>query len=222
MKIDQIIRSNRKTIALIVQKDGSLVVRAPLRTSRSKIESLVKQKEGWIRAKQEQARQIRQEIPTKHFSNGEMFLYLGQEYPLEILENPPHPLTLDGKFYLARSAQPGAAAVFERWYRAQARQVLTERVDRQAKQYGLKYRSVRITGARTRWGSCGAEGDLNFTWRLVKAPLEVIDYVVAHELAHLVERNHSSRFWEEMAWMMPNYKQQVAWLKNNSNRLSVI
>jgi predicted metal-dependent hydrolase len=90
-----------------------------------------------------------------------------------------------------------------------------------AAQYGLRYEKIRITSAQTRWGSCSPKGTLSFTWRLVMAPLEVIDYVVIHELAHLRVKNHSKTFWAEVESMLPDYTRHVAWLRKNGKFLTL-
>ncbi len=213
MKIDQIIRTRRKTFALIVQRDGSLVVRAPLRASNRQIQELVQKKEKWIMDKQEAARRTYAKTQPKEFVEGEEFLYLGKPYKLAIVDGNQPPLTLGDRFYLAKSALPHAAVLFKTWYTQQARQVISERVAWYAAQNGFIYQRVNITGARTRWGSCGPRGSLNFSWRLVMAPLRVIDYVVIHELAHLKQKNHSKAYWEEVKRLMPDYQQQINWLK---------
>jgi predicted metal-dependent hydrolase len=128
---------------------------------------------------------------------------------------------LDGCFYLSRHRLPEAPAVFEAWYRAQARRLISERVKHYAARNGFAYKRVSITRAKTRWGSCGSGGTLNFSWRLVLAPLEIIDYVVVHELAHLEVKNHSSVFWEKVEALMPDYKERRKWLKDNGQALSL-
>jgi len=215
MKIDQIVRTRRKTIALIVQRDGSLVVRAPLRASDKQISELVQKKEKWIVAKQDAAWRTYAEIRSREYVNGEGFLYLGKTYKLAIVDDNQPLLAFGDQFYLAKSALPHAAAVFKTWYRQQARQVISERVTWYAAQNGFVYQRVNITSARTRWGSCGGRGSLNFTWRLVMAPLQVIDYVVVHELAHLKQKNHSKAYWNEVKRLMPDYQQQIDWLNEN-------
>ena len=112
-------------------------------------------------------------------------------------------------------------AVFEKWYRARALQVLSERVNLLAARFGFRYEKLRITSARTRWGSCSSRGTLSFVWRLVMAPLEVIDYVVIHELTHLKIKNHSAQFWAEVARLMPAYKSSRDWLKKNGHFLTL-
>lgn len=199
MKIDQIIRSNRKTIALIVRRDGLLIVRAPHRVSNAQILRFVEEKTGWIQEKQAEARQRAAQKASKQFAGGEKFQFLGDEYPLEIASQGRASLCLDnGRFLMDKSALPRAKEIFAAWYKKQSRQVLEERVKLYAARYQLSYQKIKITSARTRWGSCSSNGTLCFTWRLVMAPLPVIDYVVVHELAHLLEKNHSKRFWDKV------------------------
>ena len=219
MKIDQLIRSKRRTIALIIDQDGKLIVRAPLRASMKQIESLVAQKAGWIQSKQAQARTTTARLTPKEYTNGEEFLYLGKPYRLAIVDDAKSPLRLADRFYLSRSRLPQAERLFKAWYIAQARSAIAERVQLYAERYGFEYRQVKITHARTRWGSCSARGSLSFSWRLVMAPMAAIDYVVVHELVHLGEKNHSRRFWAKVEAILPDYKQQVRWLKANGFKL---
>jgi hypothetical protein len=214
----KIIRSRRRTIALIVETDGSLTVRAPLRASQAAIEQFMVEKQDWIRRKQAQARLAYR--PPRRFVPGETFLYLGENYPLEIVSAARPALEIkDGRFRLAQAALPHAAKAFERWYRARAAEVIGARVEAYAARHGLRPAKLRISGAATRWGSCSSRGVLSFTWRLVLAPLEVIDYVVAHELAHLRARNHSKAFWAQVATILPDYARRADWLKRHGGLL---
>jgi predicted metal-dependent hydrolase len=111
--------------------------------------------------------------------------------------------------------------VFTQWYKEQAYEVIEKRVNVFSYQYGFSPRQVKISSARTRWGSCSPNGTLNFSWRLVMAPLEVIDYVVVHELAHLHVKDHSSRFWQEVEKIMPDYKDRRKWLRIHGEKLSL-
>ena len=217
--IDEIIYTRRKTIALVVQPSGRLVVRAPLRASQREIRRLVEENAAWIKSKQEWAKTTYTPPVSRRFIAGEAFLFLGASYPLEIVHVNRPALKLDGKFYLAEAALPQAQAVFERWYRQQAQSILSERVQHFASQNGFSYSKVKISSARTRWGSCSARGNLSFTWRLVMASLPVIDYVVVHELAHLKVRNHSRQFWDQVHQLMPDYKTRRAWLKEHGRTL---
>lgn len=218
IQVDQIVRSKRKTLALIVKPDGSVIIRAPMRTSEKAIREFVEQHVEWIRKKQAEALASQPPAP-KQYIPGETFLYLGNVYPLEIVKGQKKPLVLEGTFKLAESAQSKAELVFERWYRAQAKKILTERVNAYAGQYGFQYKKIGITSARTRWGSCSVDGSLNFSWRLILTPLEAVDYVVVHELVHTVCHNHSRRFWNKVEAIMPDYKERRKWLRTNGQPL---
>jgi predicted metal-dependent hydrolase len=214
IKINQTIHSNRKTLALIVKPDGSLIVRAPLRDSNESIQEFVEKNVQWIKKKQAEALATVPLAPKQYIA-GEMFMYLGNAYPLEIVKEQKKSLLLDDRFKLAQFAQSDAASVFEHWYRVQARQILYERVAFYSRQHDFQYRKIGITSARTRWGSCSGNGSLNFSWRLIMAPVEVVDYVVVHELVHTIFHNHSTRFWNRVERIVPDYKERRKWLKKN-------
>lgn len=219
--IDHLIHSRRKTVALIIQRDGSLIVRAPLRMSNLHIQEFVQSHAEWIREKQAQA-QAAPPPPKKHYVDGETFLYLGKETPLTIVARHRPALTFSGaRFHLANSHLPKARQVFIHWYRKQAMIVISERVVYLATRNKLTYRKIRISSARTRWGSCSTNGTLSFTWRLIMAPPEVIDYVVVHELAHTQIKNHSSNFWHRVAEIMPEFNRHLSWLKKNGRFLTL-
>ena len=236
MPLPKIIRSRRKTIALIVQGDGSVVVRAPQRVTNRQIAEIVEEKAEWIRSRQEQV-QARPKAEIHQFTSGEQFWYLGSACRLLVTQGrqnrleysgwafkltviPPSHLHLaDGKAEKERRAL--GQALFTAWYRQQARQVLEERVSVLAQEHGFSYRRVKITSARTRWGSCSGLGTLSFPWRLVMAPPAVIDYVVVHELVHTLVKGHGSDFWSRVQVLAPEYKQYVRWLKESGAQLEI-
>jgi hypothetical protein len=218
VEINRIVRSKRKTLALIVKPDGTLLVRAPLRTSETSIRAFVEKNRLWIEKKQATALAAPPPSP-RQYGPGEMFPYLGSRYPLEIVQGQKKSLVLEDIFRLAEAAQSYADQAFERWYREQARQVLNERVRFYASQHGFEYKKIGITSARTRWGSCSTSGSLNFSWRLIMAPLEIVDYVVVHELVHTVVHNHSRQFWQRVEMILPDYKERRMWLRKNGQPL---
>lgn len=220
----KLIRSNRRSIALIVEADGGLTVRAPLRLPQAAIEAFIQEKSAWIVEKQANARaqsELSGRPPggARRFEPGEKMLYLGQPYTLELVDRQAQHLTFAQGFRLLKSAQPRAAQVFEAWYKAQARQYFTRRAGELARQHGFTYSSLRLSSARTRWGSCSARGTISLTWRLIMAPPAVIDYVILHELAHLKQRNHSARFWTLVETLDPEYRPHRSWLKQNGESL---
>lgn len=221
IQIDRLVRSKRRTISLEIERDGSLTVRAPKHASDDEIFALVNSKKKWIDRKQALTQERIREAPPKQFSEGERFFYLGKTYPLEIVSNQPAALLLNGSFQLAAERQESGRKIFEQWYRERAAQVIKPRTASMADQHGLTYTIIRITGAKTRWGSCGPKGSLNFSWHLVMAPVEVIDYVILHELTHLRIRNHSKRYWQEVRGIMPDYQDHINWLHENGHRLSL-
>jgi predicted metal-dependent hydrolase len=219
--IDQLVRSRWRTVSLEIDQSGKLIVRAPLHASQAEIEALVEGKQNWILNKQRQAIARRLESPQKQFLPGEKFLFLGKEYPIKVVQHQAEPLVLNGAFLLVAKRREKARAVFESWYRQQAAQVIKPRTCDLAQQNGFQYQIIRINGAKTRWGSCGPKGSLNFAWRLVMAPPEIIDYVIIHELVHLRVRNHSKSYWEAVNQIMPDFKRRRTWLQKYGYQLSL-
>lgn len=219
-EIPQIIRSKRKTLAIIVKPDGSVIVRAPMKMPEKTIWEFIEQHQVWIQKKQAQVRSADIVLP-KQYLPGETFMFLGESYPLEIVAQQKSALILDGNFKLAESGRTRAENVFENWYRKQAREIMQERAEFLSKQHGFQYQGIKITSARTRWGSCSRSGSLNFSWRLVMAPLKQIDYVVVHELTHTVHHNHGKRFWKKVASVLPDFKERQKWLRKHGPSLMV-
>ena len=179
--IDKLVRSKRKTLALIVTPEAKVIVRAPLRTPIGDINAFIFKNRLWIDTKKKHAQDTAS--PIQHTPKVRKYLINEHKrYALEILSR--------------------RAAYFSQ---------LT----------GWKYKSLSITHAQKRWGSCGPGGSLCFSWRLAMAPEPIVDYVVVHELAHLVEKNHSRRFWARVASVLPDYKARRRWLRDSGNRLSV-
>ncbi len=221
IKIDEIIRTHRRTLSLEIQKDGRLIVRSPHQIPRNQIISFVQSKENWIKKKQELVKAQYKDIPERNYVTGEQFLFLGENYALELVKSQEKPLILKDKFYLAEKFQGNGKHIFEDWYKKQARQEIIYLVKLNSRKDRFSYTKVRITSAKTRWGSCGSKGTLNFSWRLVMAPRDVISYVVIHELVHLKIKNHSRTYWEEVKRLMPGYKHFQMWLKENGHRLTI-
>ncbi len=220
--IDKIIRSNRRSIGIEIGRDASLIVRAPKKTPLQAIEKLVTAKQKWITEKQLIMRQRLQSIPNRTFTSGETFPLLGKEYPLFITESAMPHLSFSGyKFILKKRYQGQARRLFFVWYRKKAAEIIPPRVAHYAELHSISYKKINISWAANRWGSASTQGALNFSWRLVMAPISVIDYVVAHELAHLVEQNHSQRFWDRVAEMYPGHQRARQWLVENGHTLTL-
>ncbi len=221
IKIDQIIRSKRRSLGLEITLDARLIIRAPRFTSLRRIYKTIGEKKNWIEKKQELMKRRKKGMRKKKFISGEEFLYLGKKYPLLVAEKGTSFNITKGFFHIPKSHQKKAREIFKKWYRQQATCQIPRRVKHYANLAGLKPKQIKITSAKKRWGSCGARGNLCFAWRLVMAPLKVVDYVVVHELSHLKESNHSKKFWRQVEETLPDYKEQEKWLKEEGYRLNL-
>ncbi len=190
---------------MVINRQGQLVVRAPGRVGVSEIERFILQKQAWIVKHQQKL--LSNPSPIKQYIEGEKFLFLGQEYPLRLVNGRGKAVVLYDKEFLLPAVLAGKAKrLFEQWYKKQAQDLLPKRAAVFGPRMQVNYRAIKISSAKTRWGSCSASGNITFSWRLITAPLEAVDYVVVHELAHLVHRNHSRQFWALVEKFCPHYK----------------
>ena len=219
IKVDRIVRSRRRTLALEITPQARLIVRAPLSMSETAIKHFVARKKVWIQKHQIKARIKHEKISPKQFVDGEEFLYLGR--PLHFCLSERKSIALTDVLEFPKDFMPQARFLLVKWYRKKALETFSQRVRLCAQWNKLEYVSVRISNAKKRLGSCASGGRLSFSWRLVMAPLDVIDYVVAHELAHLLVMNHSKRFWHKVNRIFPEYRQSRQWLKDNAHLLSI-
>ncbi len=176
----ELIRSNRKTIAIEVTKDLRVIVRAPLKASIKEINRFVWEKSDWIEKSLKKMQERANEAPKgKTLSEQDIKLLV-----------------------------------------TRAKRILPPKVDKYAKIIGVDYNHITIRLQKSRWGSCSGKGNLNFNCLLMRAPEEIIDYVVVHELCHRLEMNHSDRFWAHVEKVIPDYKERRKWLKEHGSELS--
>lgn len=220
IKITELVRSRRKTVALIITPEAALIVRAPLRAPLKFIQDVVRTKSNWIRQKLLEAASRPQPL-VKGYAEGEEFLYLGKAYKLRILPDAERDIELKDNLYIAARALPLARDIVRQWYRSEALQLITERCAFYQKIAPYAPTSIKISNAGKRWGSCGTRGTLNFSWRLMMAPLEIIDYLVVHELTHIGHLNHSQQYWQKVASIMPDYRYREKWLRENGGALAI-
>lgn len=222
VNIDKLIRSRRKTVGLEVTPEALLIVRAPRNLSQKEIHKIVDKESRWILKKQRFFKENHIRIREKDFVEGEEFLYLGRSYRLRIVSNTGHALSVDDNFiYLSDDSIGNAREVIQNWYRERAYNIVSQRAAYYSYVAGIKFNRINITSAKKRWGSCGLNGNLNIAWRLVLAPLRVIDYVIVHELSHIEIRNHSKEFWLRVGNVIPDYKTDERWLRDNGHFLVV-
>ena len=221
-----VIKSKRKSLSIAIQPDGNLIVKAPLFMLDGEILKWVKSKTSWII--RQRARVLeQQEVNTpKQYVTGEKFLYLGQEYELEVRISQGRAKMVglvEDKIVLFSKTDNEAEVqkILTDWYVKQAKIWIAKRVHFFANQMGESFHSITIKNQKKRWGSCSSARNLNFNWRLIMAPEEVIDYVVVHELCHLRQMNHSKAFWNEVENVLPDYKVRKKWLDENGRYLQI-
>ena len=222
----QIIRSKRRrrTLALSVESNGTVIVRVPLRVTRETAHRFVKEKKRWIHRKLKQIRERQGHWKPREFVPGERFFYLGQPCALQITqdEEDQRPLVFgEGLFRLRAGFREKAQNLFIQWYRDEAETVIRQRIQHYQDRVQVHPRGERITSAKYQWGGCSAKNTLTFTWRLMMAPLSVIDYVIVHELAHIREKNHSPRFWNIVEQHLPDYRELRKWLRDHGHLLNL-
>lgn len=211
--------SNRKTLSIIVERDRSVVVRAPLNTSKDVIEKEVIKRKFLLFQKINHPQKYETPKPRKEFVSGESLLYLGKHHKMEVVQEEIDGIHFDSKFYISKANQNEAEGLFKKWYFKQAEEKIIPKVKFHAKNLGVKYNAVKILDLRYRWGSCTPKDNINFNWRLIKAPIYVIDYIIVHELAHLIEPNHTPEFWNIISVQLPHYNKSKEWLKQHGHIL---
>ena len=228
MSLDYILKRSkrrRKTISLQISGAAEVIVSAPYFTKDFEISRFVQQKRDWIQRTIRKQKEALIQNKEKEFICGEYFPYLGQAHPLEVFYQQELPVGLvfwSNRFYLnCPDDRIDRKCYFIEWYKTKAPQYFVRQAENLGERLGLQPRNIRITVARSRWGSCSEDNNLAFSFRLIMAPPAVIDYVIIHELMHIKEKSHSSRFWKLMETAMPQYKTQRRWLKENGHKLSL-
>lgn len=229
----QLTRSRRRyrSVAIKVDERGVVRVMAPMRINESEIERFLMSKYDWllkvvgeIQAKVKQGR--------REFVEGEKHWFFGEEYPLVIFRSrsrkrPVVNLTAEafeveiaGGMAAAKEKLVVADAMLK-WYLNEGKKIIRTKVDELVERLGLSYGELRIKRVSSIWGSCSARNNLNFNRKLIMAPHEVVDYVIAHEVCHIVHKHHRKSFWAMVAGLDPAYKKHVKWLRENSHLLSL-
>lgn len=215
----EIIRSSRKSIALVIDREGDLVVRAPKWATRNQIMKFVETKQDWIYSKMMAAKKQLAENAPVEIEDGEEILYMGKR--CAIRRKIASKVFFDGEIFSVPD-RTDAKDLLANWYKKQAKMIIWDYVVKQARIMQVSPTGIRITSAKTRWGSCSAQFHLNFSYRLLMCPEEVIRYVVVHELCHIWHRDHSARFWQSVATYDPEYKVHEKWLKEHSRLMEVL
>ena len=221
-----VIRSDRRRSATFRVDQSGVSFRVPKEIGHQKIVELVEKKTPWIRKKLEYAASL---TPPRllDFENGDPIPYLGKTYCLKVqVGDYPH-VELVGEDILVSVVEQHLTnslyiqLVLERWFLDEAAILLAERLDFYAPIVGVRPTGMQVKAYKARWGSCKMDGQIQFNWRLIHGPVDVLDYVVVHELCHILQHNHSAAYWSEVARVMPDYEVRRKWLSQNGNTLTM-
>ena len=213
----KLIITKRKTIALIIDKEANLIVRAPGKAPIHFIEKLIKEKQDWIIRKKSEISTHNQNHKKNEFIFGEQFYFLGNKYPLLASSQYVNELIFEGdSFKLSPDKIHLADRLFIRFYYLESYIRIYPRVQHLSKLTGYIPGKIRISNAKRKWGSCSTGANINLSWRLVMLPPEIADYIIIHELVHISEMNHSDRFWAKVSKFCPDYMTYRKWLRVNS------
>jgi predicted metal-dependent hydrolase len=218
----QIVRSpRRRKLTITVERDRSIIIHAPASATDEAIRQAVDSKRQWLfeKTNHPQKYQALPHAPGKEVVNGESVPYLGRDYPIEIAETESGGVEFSRRFLIPATQQAKRRKVLKEWYLDRATETILPRVKRHANELGVEFGEAKIVDNRYRWGSCTVKDNVNFNWRLIKAPMFVIDYVIVHELAHLMEANHTPRFWNIVRAKAPSTQKAKMWLKDHGQIL---
>lgn len=200
-----IIRTNKRTLSLMVNARGELIVRAPYNFPEHKIFEFIKEKQDWIIKKQNAVRA--NSYINQNVVNYTVFLFLGQELTPVITKEVKDIFIDDGRLLIpAKISEDKILNRVERWYRKVALEIIVERVNFMATRLHLHPNGVTTNNNKTRWGVCDSNGNIAINWRAIFLPPNLLDYVVVHELCHLLEFNHTKAFWAIVGNIIPDYQ----------------
>jgi len=204
----------RKTLGLTVDRGGELVVHAPVTASKAELERWVQRKLLWVHQKIALKKEMEGSSHQPEFVSGETISYLGRNYRLKLVDNQNKPLRFNGHwFYLRKTDRPYAPSHFRKWYLETGTPWLRRRVGSWEPKAGATPSLISLRDLGFKWGSCGKNRNLFFNWRLLQLPLRLVDYVIVHELVHLLERNHTPEFRRIMDRVLPDWRERKAELE---------
>lgn len=217
----------RKTVGIYIDIYGQIEVHAPKDTSMNTIYTLLESRWELIQQKSKEMKDRSSGPIEKVYDHGEVFLYLGKSYSIIISSNidnrKDYVVFEDGRIhiYVKQHNDESIKRTLKRFYYQQCKVLIEERMRIYQSEFKMKPRSISITDDNSNWGSCNSKLELTFNWKLAMAPLEVIDYVLVHELCHMVHLNHERSFWRLVGKILPDYEERKNWLALSSWKMTV-
>jgi predicted metal-dependent hydrolase len=215
-----LLKERRKTLSL-KHLNGNFILKVPLKTKKIDVQRFLDKNKSWMDKILEQYESFMKLKENLRFSNGEMLLFLGKNYEIKLVQSSK-PLEFNGAFLLSDQHLEDPRKIFKNFYKEQLKLILPEILRSYSIKTGFTYRSFSITNALKRWGSCNSENKLNFSWLLMMAPRDVIEYVVVHELVHTKIKSHGGTFWAEVEKTVPDWRTKRKWLNDHYNFIIAI
>jgi predicted metal-dependent hydrolase len=218
---------NRTSIGMTIDSYGNVEVQAPKGIPDERVLQVLEENWDRIHEKLEEMKDRLNGPQQKVYEHGESFLYLGNTYPIEIIQNQnidQDYVVFEGKrlrIHVKQLEDEKIKQALKRFYYRQCKALVEGRITFYQSHFKTKPRSIRITDSKTTWGTCDSRLQLTFNWRLAMAPLEVVDYVVVHEMCHMVHLNHDRSFWRLVGKIMPDYKEKEKWLAVSNWKMTV-
>jgi len=220
-------RSNaRRTLSITIDEEANLSVAVPIRTKIDEVHRFLIEKDHWILRCIEEAQHNQRKLKSRQFADGHRFLFLGKKHTLEVsqadikrarieFDNYRWQVTL-AKDLASQDFEKTIKSTLTKWYRKQAEEIIGGRIFHYARIIGVEPKKIGIRSQKRLWGICDYnKQEIRINWQIILSPMKVVDYVVVHELCHLIHPNHSKRFWNKVAKYMPDYKEYRAWLSKN-------
>ena len=220
----QVVRSRRrrKTSSIIIS-NGIVKVVVPDQISDFTIKELINKRIPWIRKKLKDELNITPAI-VKNYVDGESFTYLGNNYKLKSFVRNISFVKVSSDYInvsLPKKSKENIKGLLERWYKEKAIEILTEKTNRYAKIIGVSPTAVSVGDYKSKWGSCSIEGKISYNWKIIIAPSRVLEYIVIHELCHMLEHNHSKEYWRHVNTYCKDFKESRKWLRMNGKYLVI-
>lgn len=212
----KVIKSKRKTLSIYIERDGSVSARVPEKVKDEELQDILNSKEYLIFKHLAEWEQLNANAVEREYVSGQSFLYLGRNYRLKFDKVTKSKLHFKrNTFFLNPTDKDKAKELFINFYKQKLNTKLPGIVKSYQEKLGVLPRTLKVMELQNRWASCSPNGNVNFHWKCAMAPIDVLHYIVVHELAHLIHNNHSKLFWNEVDKILPNYDAQIHWLKIN-------
>lgn len=211
--------TKRKTVAFIIERNGDVVVKAPAGFSAEKIGELVKKNRMQLFQKINHPQKFKLNKETSSQLNGRSILFGGKNYKVFVDKSSDNQFNFDGKFIISENITEQFSSKLRQWLMSEAKERLMPRIIEVAKKLGVEYNKISISDIQLRWGSCTPKNNININYRIIKAPAFVSNYIIVHELTHLIELNHTKEFWQIVKTAYPKYEEAKKWLMEKGDLL---